>query len=171
MQYLMDLQLVREFATLTKELRLDDEGVYPIGGLDANVRNEKENRHAYLAAVHFDTHLRFRMYHKSDFNEGYFTMEQNIGKETDDCFYLENCGIFLQFIENQTWDNEEKAKYITSDDWYGMTFDKIFQKFALAIPKLELLLKPIHDDSAYPIKLVSNLDQSNYPRIVVDGSY
>lgn len=171
MQYLMDLELVREFATLTKELRLDEEGVYPAGGLDANARDQKEKRHAYLAAVHFDTHLLFREYHKSELNEGYFKVVPSIGEETDNSFYLENCGIFLEFIKNQTWDNEEKASYITSDDWYGMTFDTIFQKFALAIPKIELMLQPIHDECAFPVKLVSNLDQDKYPRIVVDSSY
>jgi hypothetical protein len=49
-----------------------------------------------------------------------------------------------------------------------MTFDTVFQEFALAVPKTELILRPVHDECALPVKLVSNLDQDNYPRIVVD---
>jgi hypothetical protein len=168
MQYLIDLQLVREFATLTKELRLDNEGIYPVGGLDANVRDEKEKRHAYLAAIYFDTHLEFRPFRSSKLSEGFFRIVSSIIEETDNSFCLKNCGIFLNFIINQYWDNEEKECYITADHWYGMTFDTVFQEFALAIPKTELMLCPVHDECALPVKLVSNLDQDNYPRIVVD---
>ena len=87
MQYLIDLQLVREFATLTKELRLDDEGIYPVGGLDANVRDEKEKRHAYLAAIYFDTHLEFRPFRSSELGEGFFQIVSSIKEETDNSFF------------------------------------------------------------------------------------
>lgn len=165
----MDLELVREFATLTKELRLAKEYVHPVNGFIHTSAYEKmQVRHRYLASVHFDLHLQVKC---SSGDECFFDVTSTIEPENDENWTLLNCGVFLPLIENQTFDNDYGHSVKYGHDWADMTFDLIFQKYALAIPKTDLILRRFEDDSAFPVKLVSNLDQSNYPRIVVDGSY
>lgn len=163
MQYLIDLNLVREFATLTKELRLAKEGAHPVEGfINLSAYETMQVRHRYLASVYFDLHLQVKC---SDGDECYFSATSNIEPENYEKWTLLNCGVFLPLIESQTFDNDFGRPVNYGYDWADMTFDLIFQKYALATPKTDLILRRFEDENAFPVKLVSNLDQEKYPRI------
>lgn len=166
MQYLIDLQLVREFATLTKELRLAKEGVHPVEGfIHLSAYEKMQVRHRYLAGVHFDLHLQVKCSLIKGSDQCYFEATNEIEPDNDEKWTLLNCGVFLPLIENQSFDNDFGRPVNYGYDWVDMTFDLIFQKYALAMPKTDLILRRFEDENAFPVKLVSNLDQEKYPRI------